>query len=180
VWADEFDADGAPNPANWGYEHGFVRNQELQWYQPQNARVEDGRLIIEARRERFVNPDHPAESHHRAEGQSWAARRRLVEVTSASLKTQGKRHWLYGRFVLRAKIPTAPGMWPAFWTLGDGPWPRCGEIDVMEYYRGKVLANAAWKKDDGTTAWDAAQAPVDRLGGADWADRADGPQPRYL
>ena len=166
VWADEFEADGAPNPANWDYEHGFVRNRELQWYQPQNARVEDGQLVIEARHERFENPE------HRAEDKSWAARRRSVEVTSASLKTQGKHHWLYGRFVMRAKIPTAPGMWPAFWTLGDGPWPRCGEIDVMEFYRGKVLANACWRNDDDeTTAWDTVQAPVDRLGDADWADR---------
>lgn len=165
VWADEFDTDGAPDPANWDYEHGFVRNQELQWYQPQNATVEDGRLVIEARRERFENPGHSAE------GRSWAARRPLVEYTSASLKTQGKREWLYGRFVIRAQIPTAPGMWPAFWTLGNGPWPRCGEIDVMEYYRGMVLANAAWRGGDGTTAWDAIQAPVDRLSDAGWADR---------
>jgi beta-glucanase (GH16 family) len=56
VWADEFDRDGRPDPANWTYESGFVRNQELQWYQPENARVENGLLIIEARRERRPNP----------------------------------------------------------------------------------------------------------------------------
>src|SRR6516162_11877794 len=48
VWADEFDKDGAPDPASWTFEHGFVRNQELQWYQPQNAHVERGMLVIEA------------------------------------------------------------------------------------------------------------------------------------
>src|SRR4029453_1411666 len=52
VWADEFNRDGAPDPANWTYERGFVRNRELQWYQPENARQANGFLVIEARRER--------------------------------------------------------------------------------------------------------------------------------
>ena len=56
VWATKFDRDGVPDPANWTYERGFVRAQELQWYQPDNARVEQGLLIIEARREQVVNP----------------------------------------------------------------------------------------------------------------------------
>ena len=56
VWADEFDRAGAPDPKHWTYERGFVRNRELQWYQPQNARQADGLLIIEARRERVANP----------------------------------------------------------------------------------------------------------------------------
>ena len=47
VWADEFNADGRPDPNNWTYEHGFVRNEELQGYQPDNARCEKGLLIIE-------------------------------------------------------------------------------------------------------------------------------------
>src|SRR5688572_6437346 len=52
VWADEFARDGRPDPANWTYERGLVRNRELQWYGPENARVEGGLLVIEARRER--------------------------------------------------------------------------------------------------------------------------------
>src|SRR2546430_17618427 len=56
VWADEFDRDGPPGSSKWTYEHGFVRNEELQWYRPENARVEHGQLIIEARRERIANP----------------------------------------------------------------------------------------------------------------------------
>src|SRR2546422_9919609 len=56
VWADEFDRDGRPDSSKWTYEHGFVRNEELQWYRPENARVEHGQLIIEARRERIRNP----------------------------------------------------------------------------------------------------------------------------
>ena len=50
VWHDDFSHDGRPDPRNWNYEHGFVRNRELQWYQPQNAFCRDGRLILEARR----------------------------------------------------------------------------------------------------------------------------------
>ena len=63
VWADEFNVDGWPDPRNWGYEVGFVRNAELQWYQPDNAWCEGGLLIIEGRREvkanRNFQPDHP-------------------------------------------------------------------------------------------------------------------------
>ena len=60
VWADEFNRAGEPDPTRWTYEHGFVRNQELQWYQPQNARQADGLLVIEARRERVANPRYEA------------------------------------------------------------------------------------------------------------------------
>ena len=56
VWHDEFDQPGAPDPDRWQFEHGFVRNQELQWYQPQNARVCGGVLQITGRRERVKNP----------------------------------------------------------------------------------------------------------------------------
>jgi beta-glucanase (GH16 family) len=60
VWADEFDRTGEPDPKHWTYERGFVRNRELQWYQPQNARQADGLLVIEASRERVANPDYQA------------------------------------------------------------------------------------------------------------------------
>src|SRR5688572_30219434 len=62
VWADEFDRNGDPDPNNWGYERGFVRNRELQWYQPENARIAEGLLVIEARRERVANPNFEAGS----------------------------------------------------------------------------------------------------------------------
>ena len=62
VWADEFDKDGPPDPCNWTYERGFVRNRELQWYQPDNARCENGLLVIEGRRERKANPGYKPSS----------------------------------------------------------------------------------------------------------------------
>ena len=63
VWADEFAGDGQPDAANWTYEEGFVRNQELQWYRRENARVRQGLLVIEARRERVANPRFDAASY---------------------------------------------------------------------------------------------------------------------
>lgn len=61
VWHDEFDKDGRPDPAKWNYEHGFVRNKEAQWYQPENAYCKDGMLIIEGRKEKHANPHYDPE-----------------------------------------------------------------------------------------------------------------------
>jgi beta-glucanase (GH16 family) len=139
VWSDEFNTDGAPDPKNWGFERGLVRNQELQWYQRENARCEDGKLIIEARSETVKNPGYDPN------GFRWQQGRENAEYTSASLSTRGLQQWTYGRFEMRARIPTESGMWPAYWTLGLGRrWPTSGEIDIMEYYRGMLKFNVAW------------------------------------
>lgn len=123
VWSDEFNYQGLPDPAKWGYEVGFVRNHESQYYTKarlENARVENGRLVIEGRKEHYVPPGHAA-----------------VEYTSASLTTQGLESFQYGRIEMRAKLPQGKGVWPAFWTLGTNitriGWPRCGEDDIMEF-----------------------------------------------
>ncbi|MFY9343331.1 MAG: glycoside hydrolase family 16 protein [Planctomycetota bacterium] len=117
VFAEEFDVDGAPDPANWGYEVGRIRNGELQHYtaERRNARIANGVLVIEAHRE-----DH--------EGASF---------TAASVITKGKATFRHARIEVRAKMPRGRGVWPAIWLLGvnfdEIGWPQCGEIDVMEF-----------------------------------------------
>lgn len=91
IWSDEFDKDGSPAEQNWQFENGFVRNQELQWYQQQNARCEKGLLIIEGRKEVRLNPGYQKESN------DWKKKREKIEYTSSSINTRGRHAWKYGR-----------------------------------------------------------------------------------
>ena len=132
AWADDFTSDGLPDPSKWTYEEGFLRNQETQYYtraRSENARVANGVLILEARKEQFPN------ARYQAGSTSWQ-RKEFAAYTSASLTTEGKAAWRYGRIEVRAKLPTGRGTWPAIWMLGvnrrEVSWPRCGEIDIME------------------------------------------------
>jgi beta-glucanase (GH16 family) len=116
VWQDDFNANGAPDPAKWTYDIGAGGwgNNELQVYtsDAENIVVEDSVLKITAIRK----------------GNSY---------TSARIKTQGLFEQAYGRFEARIQLPWGPGIWPAFWLLGSDNetvgWPQCGEIDIMEY-----------------------------------------------
>ncbi len=118
LWSDEFNGerldtsvwnfelgDGCPNLCGWG-------NNERQLYTRSNHRLEDGRLIITARRE----------------GDRY---------TSTRITTKNNKEFRYGRIETRAQLPVGQGIWPAFWMLGQNidqvGWPRCGEIDVLEY-----------------------------------------------
>lgn len=142
-WSDEFNNNGSPNPNYWNFETGFVRNFEAQWYQAENAFCKDGFLIIEGKRELKRNPNFSSYNN-----KDWRKNRDSIRITSSCLITKNKLSWKYGKFVMRAKIPAAMGMWPAFWTLGvNGSWPSNGEIDIMEYYREDILANAAWESE---------------------------------
>src|SRR5262245_20987198 len=153
VWSDEFDNPGSPDPAKWNYETGFIRNNEAQYYtrnRPENARVEDGCLILEARQEKFKNPDFDPKS----KGKGGPRRaREYADYTSASLTTEEKASWTYGRIEVRAKLPSGRGTWPAIWTLGtkggNPGWPACGELDIMElvgHEPGTVHANIHTRK----------------------------------
>lgn len=172
AWSDEFEIDGPPSAKNWNYERGFVRNHEAQWYQPANARCEGGMLIIEAKREQLKNPNYSSD------GRRWPQQREFAEYTSASMTTRGLHEWTYGRFEMRGRIDTRPGIWPAWWMLGRGRWPAAGEIDIMEYYRGMLKANIAWagKERTGgaastsaiTPVWNSAVTPIEKLP-VDWS-----------
>ena len=125
VWQDNFDYTGPPDSTKWEAQtggHGWGNN-ELQFYtESGNAWVENGKLIIEARREDM-------------EGK---------EVTSARLRTRGMGDWQYGRIEARARLPKGLGVWPAIWMMPSfaapinsetnrPKWPDCGEIDIMEH-----------------------------------------------
>jgi beta-glucanase (GH16 family) len=119
VWNDEFNYNGLPDSTKWNYDVGGNGwgNNELEYYtgkRLENARVENGNLIIELRKEKWQNR----------------------EYTSARLISKGKGDWQYGKIEVRAKLPKGLGTWPAIWMLGSITplkWPDDGEIDIMEH-----------------------------------------------
>lgn len=125
VWSDEFEYEGLPESTKWSYDVGDGcpdlcgwGNNERQYYtenRQANARVENGRLIIEVRNEPY----------------------KTREYTSARLLTRGKQAWRYGRIEVEARLPEGKGTWPAIWMLPEewayGGWPSSGEIDIMEH-----------------------------------------------
>jgi beta-glucanase (GH16 family) len=132
VWSDEFN-DPAIDTSNWNFDIGDGGqgakgwwNDEMEWYtsQPENVRIENGALIIEARNE--LNGE-----------QCWYG---PCTYTSAKVTTLGKRSFQYGKIEARMILPHGNGMWPAFWTMGNNfnteSWPKCGELDIMEMVGG--------------------------------------------
>ena len=164
VWSDEFEADGEPDQKHWVYEYGFVRNQELQWYQTDNAFCQKRMLVIEGRRQHKPNPNYQKGSN------DWRKNRPFVEYTSSCLTTRGLHSWKYGIFEVKARIRTQNGLWPAIWFLGvEGEWPSCGEIDMMEYYQGNILANACWGTQQRWQAkWNVSTKPLSFFSDPKW------------
>lgn len=130
VWSDEFNGTTI-DPDKWNFEllKPGTFNNERQGYtnRPENARIENGQLVIETRKE--------------GEG-----------YTSARLNTRGKGFWTYGRIEARLKFSRALGSWPAFWMMPEDQsqgWPVCGEIDIMENvgYEGDMIHGTTHVKD---------------------------------
>lgn len=132
AWSDEFNGTSI-NTSNWKYETGGDGwgNNELEYYtnRSENARIENGNLVIEARKENYNG----------------------MNYTSARLKSQGLKNWTYGKVEARMKLPAGQGIWPAFWMLGENisqvSWPKCGEIDIMEHINNESAIH-------GTIHWD--------------------------
>lgn len=122
VWSDEFNGAGNPDTSKWVYDLGtgppeYWGNHELEYYtrRPENVRVENGMLVIEARKDSVGG----------------------MGYTSGRIRTKGHGDWTYGRIEVRAKLPEGRGTWSAIWMLPTenryGNWPLCGEIDIMEH-----------------------------------------------
>lgn len=114
VWSEEF--NGTELDLNtWNIETGGGGwgNREKQNYtkRPENIRVKNGCLEIEARKESYGGN----------------------EYTSGRMQSKNKKMFLYGKFESRIKFPGGGGTWPAFWMMGVGSWPACGEIDIQEH-----------------------------------------------
>lgn len=138
VWSDEFDQEslnlddwsydngnGCPNICGWG-------NNELQYYMDENLSLQNGYLVIEAKKQTVGGN----------------------EFTSAKIVSKGKQSFTYGRIDIRANLPYGQGIWPALWMLGDNidevGWPNCGEIDIMEMVGGDNVKDAT---THGTVHW---------------------------
>jgi beta-glucanase (GH16 family) len=125
VWSDEFNGR-ALDLTKWSYDTSRNKqgwyNGEKQYYsagRPENIQVADGSLVIEARHE-TLDP---------AKYSDWGGQ----HYTSAKIVSKGAG-WTYGFYEIRAKLPCAPGTWPAIWMLPTQmkKWPDDGEIDIME------------------------------------------------
>ncbi|MEZ8194576.1 glycoside hydrolase family 16 protein [Vibrio cortegadensis] len=145
VWQDEFEGDSI-NKRNWSLEENCWGggNNEQQCYtkRADNAFVQDGFLHIVAKKQSFTGPDNP-------EGKAGGATKTLP-YTSARLRTLNKRDSKYGRFEIRAKLPSGQGTWPAIWMLPTenkyGTWAASGEIDIMEAVNLKTQSDAPGAK----------------------------------
>jgi beta-glucanase (GH16 family) len=138
-FSDEFNYTGAPSSANWTYETGYVRNNEPQYYRSANASVNGSNLVITAKKNDAG-----------------------YAYTSASVISKGKKSFCYGTLTFSAKIPTQTASWPAWWALGTNfpgtAWPKCGEIDMMEWYNGMNHYNYCYQNSSGAQTWDAVTA----------------------
>lgn len=151
VWQDEFQSTIGPD---WVYDLGDAEgwwNEELQYYKRENASVQNGKLVITAKKE--------------AAGNS--------QYTSSRMKTLGKRAWKYGKIEASISLPLGRGLWPAFWMMGinseqsSGEWPKCGEFDIMEHINTEptIYAAAHWENAAGDHQETGGQVDISNVSG---------------
>lgn len=161
LWHEEnFARRSAPDAAFWRSEEGFIRNREAQYYRAGNATVQDGALVLEARREVVAN------AAHRPGTRDWRFSRRQSAYTSASLVTREPLH--FGRVEVVARSPSGAGTWPAIWLLHEGD-SVYGEIDLYEAvgkHPDTVFSAVHYGRDARTRRHRNASLQVPRLAGA--------------
>lgn len=160
VFAEEFNGEGEgvqPSKDIWKYERGWVRNDEIQlyWNYPENIWEENGFLVFNGRREEKDTKRNPL--YDKRYGTKWYEKMEYLEWTSASIITKGSwdgnYSWQYGIYEVRAKLPAYTGMWPAIWSTGQQySWPKGGEIDLMEWYGGRIHGNVCWDNEKWNSA----------------------------
>ena len=149
VWQDEFTGSIGPD---WVFETGRGNNgwgnEEFQYYRRENARVENGNLVITAKRENFNGANY----------------------TSSRMKTQGRKRFRYGKIEARIALPSGQGLWPAFWMLGSNigqvGWPACGEIDIMERVNNSpdIFGTIHWSDNNNNYATYGTETPISNPG----------------
>lgn len=157
VWADEFDSTGI-NTNTWNFERGGGGwgNNEQEYYQSNNATVENGNLVITAKKETVGSNNY----------------------TSSRMTTQGKKEFTYGKIEARMKIPVGQGLWPAFWMLGANinsvNWPACGETDIMEHINADSILYGTIHWDNNGHVQDGGNTAITPSGyhiyGIEWTD----------
>ena len=128
VWSDEFDGDEL-DMSKWNilrWRPGWVNNEEQAYTnRDTNVFLQDGNLVIQG----LIEPNYYDTDYN---GNQYTA-----NYTSGRVNTDDNFSWTYGRFYIRAKLPSGKGSWPAIWMLGESitsiGWPDCGEIDIMEH-----------------------------------------------
>lgn len=138
VFSDEFEGIGLPDAGKWGYEEGYVRNGEEQYYtvaREENCYLADGCLHIVCRNDSALIENALYEKPWSGDGSHGYRKDTIIPITSASINTKGKFAFTYGRVEVRAKLPVCLGSWPAIWMFPQdrSDWPACGEIDIMEH-----------------------------------------------
>lgn len=165
VFAEEFSGEGPIDHDIWNFETGFKRNYENQYYNgDKNVFMRDGVCVVEGKE---VSADKiPNRSYDPFGSTGWPGNiGKYLTWTSGSVQSKGGWNsgytWMFGIYEVRARVPAYTGSWPAIWSTGKQyGWPKCLEIDLMEYYGGGIHGNVCW----GNQTWNSCFISTNNLG----------------